>query len=128
QRGRKDHKTLFFALFGGFRGHSSAWLPPDHHDFGSFNQCEGSDSLSQPELLTRVARNDRSQMLPSDIQRHLGEQSLKFHLGHHPEQLVTSTNRLEPCGLSGPRTSDPAESLHFGSRYAMMTAGSFDRV
>src|SRR5437588_12846890 len=81
--------------------------PKDHY-FGRLNQRRSPLPGLQAQLLGRIRRDDRRNMLLSDRHRHLRQQPAEFDRHHAPNQLVSPTDFPE---ISPPRFEVPAVQL-----------------
>src|SRR6185369_8258099 len=104
-------------------------LATDHHDLRGLNQGVDRSSYFQTQCSSRVAGDDRCNLLAADIDRHLHQQAFKTELSYRTLQLVSTADRIESNWLTPLRLRGVADNtLDFAAGDTVMSSGGFGRM
>jgi hypothetical protein len=109
---------------------SRTLLAAYNHDFCGLNQGVDRSADFQTQCSSRVAGDDRCNLLATDVDRHLDQKALKTELSYQTMQFVSTADRIQANRLS-PLCVGAAvagHTLNFTAGDAVMSSGSFGRV
>jgi len=97
-------------------------LRPHDHDFGGFHQRIGFDSTFEAEVFTGLARDDRCDDLPANVELHFGEQSIVSNALNGAQKFISRADCLQDSQLAFLLCRlHNCQAVNFRLRDAMMT-------